>query len=328
MFTSNWRQWYEYEWYEGQVKLWATERPATTISIFRIFVGWIAFMQFLVFVPNSATFFGGENALVRASTAFSMPTETYPKLSLFALFNSSSQADQAAVILVWIYGAAALSLMAGFKSKLSNLICAIILISIHARNQFVLHGGDFLMHEYLLFLLLANSGGKFSVDAWLAKRFNKRHSDRTLPVAENLVRFQLVILYYQAFLVKCVHQEWTSGVAVYYVSRLEEFQRLALPGIFYSLEMSKFLSMFTLTVEFALFTLIFIKPLRYWILLLGVCLHIGLDVMLNIPYFQLAVLAGYICWVPPEDLEKVLHWFKMKLWGPSKIRADNQPAQT
>jgi hypothetical protein len=305
MLTSVWRH-----WYEGQVKLWATPHAATTVALFRILVGWVGCLQFLILAPNAASFFGGQAALVRPSTAFSIPLETYPKLTLLALFDSSPLADQAAIFLIWLYGLAAFSLMVGFRSKLSNLICAIILISIHSRNPFVLHGGDFLMHEYLLFLLLANSGGKLSVDAWLARKSGKKHNQETLPVAENLVRFQLIVLYYQAFLVKCVHEEWTSGVAVYYVTRLDDFGRFSLPEFFYSMEMSKTLCAFTMALEFALFTLVFIKPLRYWVLLAGALFHIGLDIMLNIPYFQLAVLAGYVCWVAPSDTERALYWLQ------------------
>jgi predicted DCC family thiol-disulfide oxidoreductase YuxK len=61
-----------------------------------------------------------------------------------------------------------------------------------------------------------------------------------------------------------------NGLAIYYSSRLIEFYRFPTPYIFEHLWTIKLMTWGTLVIEFALGALLWIKELRYWILL-AVC---------------------------------------------------------
>ena len=62
----------------------------------------------------------------------------------------------------------------------------------------------------------------------------------------------------------------------------------------------------TLAVELALGTLIWIRELRYWVLLAGVGLHLGIELSMNIPMFEWIMIITMLCMVDPKDMKDAL----------------------
>ena len=98
---------------------------------------------------------------------------------------------------------------------------------------------------------------------------------------------------------------WVNGTALYYTTRLEDFRRFYFAPIAENIEILKFLTWSTLFVEFSLFTLIWLKDLRYIVIALGLLLHISIDLSMNLPTFQWLMMAAFIPFIYPEDLEKL-----------------------
>jgi hypothetical protein len=67
-----------------------------------------------------------------------------------------------------------------------------------------------------------------------------------------------------------------------------------------------------LLTEFAVGTLIWIRKLRYWILLLGVCLHLSIEYSMNVPLFQWIIMAGYVTFIDPRDLSRSWAWVRRR----------------
>jgi hypothetical protein len=63
----------------------------------------------------------------------------------------------------------------------------------------------------------------------------------------------------------------------------------------------------TLLTEFALATLVFIRPCRKWVLLAGVLMHGYIEYSMNIPLFSYLMISGYITFY---DGEEVSAWAK------------------
>jgi hypothetical protein len=78
------------------------------------------------------------------------------------------------------------------------------------------------------------------------------------------------------------------------------------PYVFEHMWTIKLWSWFTLVVELALGTLVWIKELRYPVLLAGILLHLGIDYSMNIPLFALVMISAYVTFVDPSDLERWL----------------------
>ena len=62
-------------------------------------------------------------------------------------------------------------------------------------------------------------------------------------------------------------------------------------------------------IEFALGTLVWIRELRYPVLLSGVFLHACIEVLLNLQLFGWTMMISLLLFVRPEDLERVLAVF-------------------
>jgi predicted DCC family thiol-disulfide oxidoreductase YuxK len=102
---------------------------------------------------------------------------------------------------------------------------------------------------------------------------------------------------------------WLSGTAVYYTSRLQEFWRFPVPYIFEHMWTMKLWAWSTLLIEFSLGALVWIKELRYMVLVGGVLLHAGIDYSMNIPLFGFIMVSAYITFVEPADLQRAWQKF-------------------
>jgi hypothetical protein len=122
-----------------------------------------------------------------------------------------------------------------------------------------------------------------------------------------MLQLQLSIAYWQTFFGKLAGDQWVNGTAVYIVMREREFFT-GLP-IFPFMEndlLCRFLTWYTLAVEFSLSVLIWFKEIRYFILLNGVILHVGIAYMMNVGMFEETFLALLVLFIEPIDLQKGL----------------------
>lgn len=122
-------------------------------------------------------------------------------------------------------------------------------------------------------------------------------------LGQRLIQVQLAIIYWSAFSAKLYGASWLDGSAVYYATH-RLFMRFPVPYLFDHLWTCCLLSWGTLLIEFSLCFLVWIKELRYLILLAGVILHLGLDWSLVLPQFEFVMLSCYWCFVDEKDLQK------------------------
>jgi hypothetical protein len=53
--------------------------------------------------------------------------------------------------------------------------------------------------------------------------------------------------------------------------------------------------------------------MRYWVLLMGILLHSGIEYTLNLPGFETIMMASYANFIEPKDLDKLVDWSKRKM---------------
>jgi hypothetical protein len=124
------------------------------------------------------------------------------------------------------------------------------------------------------------------------------------PWAQRLIQLQLSFLYFYAFVWKVMGTMWLDGTAIYYTARLQEFWRFPVPYALEHMWTIKLSSWWTLVAEFALGPLVWIKELRYPVLIAGVLLHAGIEYSMNIPLFGLTMVGAYVTFVEPAHLEQ------------------------
>lgn len=289
-------------------KFWFEQGSPLPVAAFRIVLGLLALRFCWWIKPEFLTFFG-QHAV--ASPTASLLWTGLHKLNMLALLPADDRWLIAAVTLLEI---AAFSLTIGLFSRASALVVYLLLVSLDARDPFALHDGIRVMYIMAFLLCFSRCGEALSLDRLVRARL----SGRPVPeepaagsvVAQRLMQVQLSIIYWSAFACKLHNSDWIHGNTVYLVTHWVNAVRFPVPYLFDHLWTARLLTWGTLLVEFSLCTLIWVKEIRYPVLLMGVAFHLGLEWAFVIPLFQPIMVASYINFVEADDLTRTVNWIK------------------
>jgi len=283
--------------------------PPTAIALYRILFGILVLADIALLWPDLMVWYG-EKGAVTLETA--LRTAQGTRLNLFPLLPPGDLWVQLFFAVVVLF---AFFLTIGLFTRVSSVIVFVGLISIHHRNLFIINSGDGLLRITGFLLMFAPCGAAISVDRMRRIRKGIQSPEPTLhsPWAQRLIQIQLAIAYFSTFYWKTQGSMWIDGTALYYVSRLSEFQRFPVPFLFENLWLIKLATWFTLLAEFALGVLVWIKEFRYYVLAAGVLLHLGIEWSMNIPLFEWIFIAAYITFIEPAHLDKSWQWLRRRL---------------
>jgi len=281
-----------------------------TISVFRILFGLLILGHCILYIPELENFFSDRGILTLRVA------QDYSGMNRLNLFNILPPDFATAVVLMSVLLLAAVSLTVGFCSRLSALVVFVLITSFHHRNVIVLHSGDSLLRSISFVMIFAQSGAAFSVDRWI-RIYRGREKPGPLqpkaPWAQRLIQIQLALVYIATFRWKIEGEFWIDGTAVYYASRLPECSRFPIPLLLTYLPLIKLMTWTTLLVEFACGILIWFRDIRYYVLVAGLLLHLGLEWSMNIPLFQWIMMFTLVTFIYPEHMQKAVDWLKRKL---------------
>ncbi len=274
--------------------------PVHTVAILRIALGVLLFFHWFS-LWNNLDFFWSPDGIISLETAVK-----YNGLYRFGLFELLPDDVRASAFLALLNLFGVIGMTLGLFTRTSTALTFLTLISFHNRNIFILNSADVVLRNFLFLMILSPAGDCLSLDR-LVRRWRGTASvvaDKS-PWALRLMQVQLSVIYIATVMFKLKGNAWVDGTAVYTATRLDEFVRFPLPLLNHLL-LLKLLTWGTLAVEFALGTLIWIKELRYWVLLAGISLHLGIEMTMIIPLFEWVMIAMMIVQVPPQDMKKFL----------------------
>lgn len=282
----------------------APTSPAT-IGLFRIGFGLVVFLSMLGRYPFRDLFYG-EHAIV----SFQTMNHYFPDPAWF-YFRWLPSTDPALQIYFGALMLASFFLTIGFCTRVSSLVVFLGLISLSNRNLFIDNAGDDLMRINALILMFSHAGRAFSVDRWIRRKRGLEGPalPRLSPWAQRLLQIQVAYLYADTFILKLPGEGWQNGTALYYALNYLELRRFDFKYLFYYLWQIKLATWSVMAGEFALAFLIWFKKLRYPILLIGVLLHLGINLTMQFPIFQYVMIVSLINFIYPEDIERL---FKIK----------------
>ena len=281
-----------------------------SISLFRILMGLLVLQILCISIGGDFLNWYGEHAVVRSASVQQYFWQASPKFDLLLAF----QNDQNLLVYFYSVIVAAIFMVLGFWSRFSCIYVTLALLSMHNHTPFNINGGDAFVRLMVMYLCFSNCGDCYSIDRWLAVKRN----GGSLPIeakpgwALRVIQIQLAIVYLHTFICKINGQQWWDGTAVYFATRLEDLMRLQMP-LFDSIWFCKFLSWYTLFVEFAMFTLVWIKDLRYYVLASALILHLGIEMAINLPVFEWAFIFALVVFIDPADLRNALNFAETKL---------------
>lgn len=280
--------------------LFCPQSPAP-VALFRICYGAIAFTCFAWVYPNLLDLYGPQGYP-------SLPVERQILGSATSsLFFYLPASNETTYILWGLLLLSALFVTIGFLTRTSSILLYVMLISFQQRNWLLTSANDEILSIMGFLVIFSSAGACFSLDSWLkgARSWQAQWQIKAAPWAQRLLQIQWALVYFQSVLFKLFGSTWWDGTAVYYAISLEEYKRFSLPFLFQYLWQIKLTTWSTLVVETLLFTAIFIKRYRYWVMAMGILLHLGLEVMMNIPFLELLSIACFLTFVEGDDLQKL-----------------------
>jgi hypothetical protein len=236
-------------------------------------------------------FFGREGLL---SYALWRPTVVRGSWSFF--LRDPSDAVGRGIVAVAVL--AAVGLLLGIFPRTCAWICYGVLTSLQERTPLLMDGSDELMRVLLFPLLLVRSNARFSLQGARAGRVE--------ALGLNVLQAQVALVYLTTALLKLPGKPWQDGTALGRVLQLENFARADWTVLASHPAWMAALTYFALAFELSFAFLVWFKPTRPWVLVCGVALHLGIDLLLYIPVFSWLMLASYLVFVPAEKLEAFL----------------------
>ena len=287
------------------------EQSPVPLGLFRIAYGLCVTMTVLLLKADWLSWYG-THAWMSIDTMREL--EPGVRLNLFTILPKD---DRWIIAVFWIFLASAALLTVGFLSRFNSLVVYLCLASIQQRNLYILHGGDTFLRVAGFFLILAPAGAALSVDRLM--RIWRGREQSEVPArrlwAQRMIQIELSILYLAAFCWKLKGHAWMEGSALLYIFHLLSLQRFPLPDWLLQPAILKLGTWSAMVLEFFLGSLIWVRRLRYKVLVAGLLFHLSLEYSLNIPMFQWDVLSAYLLFIDAGDLQRTWNWIAVRV-GP------------
>jgi hypothetical protein len=284
------------------------ERPVEGIALFRII--WVGLLAaYFLFDMHNVTDFYGPHALFSMETV--LQQFPYIHASLFQILNNSYET---VYWLMLVYGISIFTSLIGFYTRSSLVVMLLCMVSFHQRNIWLLSSAELLVRVITIYLVCSPCGHALSVDSLLSRKYRWMKKPRTwAPWALRLIQIQLSVVYVWTVWHKLKGEDWSNGTALYYATRLEDMTNFPVPFLLDWLPFIQAMTWGTLLVELALGIMIWFKEFRRPVILIGIVFHLGIELMMSIPFFELFMIALIINFYTPEEHKAFVERIKSRM---------------
>jgi hypothetical protein len=282
-------------------------------SLFRILAGSAILIEYLInyahrrylFGPNGLWPYEVFTAEVAHSGGFSLYAWSRSPLYFEVVFHLGLL-----VAVLWLLG---------WRTRWLTPLNYVFLWSLHQRFPGIWDGGDNIIHLVLVYVMFADVGAYFSLDASRRQAQPPRAPGPWAPVgamfhntAMLAVAMQICLVYGIAGLYKVQGEVWQDGTALYYAFRGGQF---VWPGVSESLYRSAFfVTGFTYaTVAFQVafpFLLFLNRYTRRAAVVLGFSFHVGIALFLGLITFSLFMTSVDLALMGDEEYRAMGRWFE------------------
>ncbi|CAI48880.1 VKGC domain protein [Natronomonas pharaonis DSM 2160] len=202
---------------ESDTSGWLRHRlgiDARALAAFRVAVALLVIADLLFRARGIPAFYTDAGTLPRGALA-----AEYPWLAVASIHTVTGSAVGQTVLFL-LSGLVALVLAVGYHTRLATAATAALHASLHARNPYLLNGGDALLVVLLALAVFLPLGERWSVDALRRDRQPRQY---VASLATAVVLAQLVVVYLFNAVFKYQSEAWMRGEAVQYALGLEQF---------------------------------------------------------------------------------------------------------
>jgi len=302
----------------GWDAFWFDARPTSTLAIFRIVYGVVVFLWAVAYLFNARAFLTSTGVLPEP------PDVRLLRRGLLHVLTS----DVDAILAVALLGVVGLLLALGVKTRAMSVVNFLLLLSIARRNPNVINSGDSLLRHFGFFLMFAPAGASLSWDRWRKHRDTFWEIPWRSPWALRLIQIQVSFLYFFSAYAKAQGPTWVTGTAVGKVWRAGDLVRFDVPlPIYDSLLMSNLVTYGTLVAELSLAILIWNRRARPYVIVMGLLLHLGIEITLAVGFFSTVACMGYVAFVPEERASQAIAWLRGRLAGATVADGPDRPVK-
>lgn len=235
------------------------------------------------------------------------PLSSFPKIWIFSLFRTVAFNDVVFTLLYVVLGMLAVLVIVGFKSRIVIPVYFVGWVSFIELNDAVGDQGDNMYRIVLLTLIFTDTSARWSVDAWLrTQRPNSRLNfgglrtivpDWVSATVHNLalvsIACHVCFVYASGALFKAGGEPWRSGYAIY--SPLKTIRFGVWPElsdlVLASAPLVAAICWSTIILQM-IFPVALLHRVSRIIVLAGITgFHIGIAVLMGLPWFSLAMIA-------------------------------------
>ena len=206
------------------------------------------------------------------------------------------------MVLIWGMQVAllvSLSLLAfNIWPRFSTIVAYVAQLSFMNRNMAVSYGADTISTVFLFYLCFADfrpsdSSRKSDLRATLGS------------MAYRLSQIQLCIIYAYAGLDKARGYSWWNGEALWYVMANNQLRHMNFDWMAHFPVVVVFLTYSTLFWEIYFPVMVWVRRIRYPVLVFGVFLHIGISMFMGLKSFGILMILLYLLFLQDSDAVKI-----------------------
>jgi hypothetical protein len=235
----------------------------------------------LLFGENSIVYINARSIGWVKDLAFILYSNTHVWLSL--------------VFLLALIGLSLVSLFGKGFYFFCDLLIWFIVINIHNKLYPSLTGGDLLLNQFLVFNCVVSQS---------LLKTNSRFSDLKIllhNLAVLAIMIQLCLVYFLSGLAKIGDTEWLEGRAIMAVSQIRHFSLSDF--LAYSSERDPLyilLNYLVVAYQVLFPILVWLKPIKKPLLLLGIGMHVYIGLVMGLPEFGLIMIIAYVYFWPTK----------------------------
>jgi hypothetical protein len=236
--------------------------------------------------------------------------------------------DGAGLVVCLLLLVSSLATMVGWHTRLSSVVAVLMMVVLQRANTAIFNSGDLLLRQIGVAVALAPCGVLWSLDARRNRRKGRPQPRLRAPYGMRFLQLSLAVGYFLSAWAKARGHTWHEGTAIALSLRIEDLQRFVAPDWLY--DQRGALNLFTwvtLAFEATFFALVWNRRLRPWVLGLGVCLHLGIDVFLDIGFFSLAIYLAYLAFLPDEVADRLVGRFDRRALEPERAEEPERESE-
>lgn len=301
-----WRGWNEF---------WFTETDPLPLGMFRFFFGINIFIMYFLRQAHLGAYFSAESPIPQTNPLEILDSALWPSIPLFSLVSGAPYLWHTVFLLAIFF------LAIGFLGRLAAIVALILHLAFLQMNLAIVYGADIVTSFWLFYLAIGENDRAFSLRAacrdrgseagttplsWKERWLGGASGSVLTSVATRLIQIQLCIIYGYTGMEKLKGAPWWDGSAVWAVFGNSQLMIADLSFLRSAPVLVGLMTHSALLWEVYFPALVWLKPLRRYMLVFGVLFHSGIALGMGLYFFSGAMLAAYFLFLDPKVLRAKL----------------------